>query len=126
MKASIQHKNKIPLTITPLSQPPVIICGESYAGKYLPNLAYYVHNQNKAAGKELVKLKGVAMGNGLMKPKLQLPATVDFALFQGLIDGQQHQHATERAHTCLEYIDQNDTVAAFKECQGLVDEVRCG
>ncbi|VEN53478.1 unnamed protein product [Callosobruchus maculatus] len=47
------------------------ITGESYAGKYVPTLAHTIHKNNPTAA-EKINLKGVAMGNPYIDPKLQV------------------------------------------------------
>ena len=39
------------------------IAGESYAGVYVPTLAYEIFNQNNA-GASTINLKGILVGNG--------------------------------------------------------------
>jgi len=41
---------------------PFWLVGESYAGKYIPNLAQYIDKNND---ENKIKLNGVIMGNGL-------------------------------------------------------------
>jgi len=49
------------------------VTGESYAGKYVPALAYHIHKvQNAIETRTYVPLKGVAIGNGLSDPLHQL------------------------------------------------------
>nr|CAI5860454.1 unnamed protein product [Callosobruchus analis] len=43
------------------------VTGESYAGKYVPALAYTIHKKNCDA-KEKINLKGIAIGNGYTDP----------------------------------------------------------
>ncbi|CAK1552395.1 unnamed protein product [Leptosia nina] len=60
------------------------ITGESYAGKYIPALGMYIHNQNSAS-EQKISLKGMALGNAYCDPINQL----DYGsyLYQiGLID----------------------------------------
>ncbi|MFQ6655163.1 hypothetical protein Gotur_025840, partial [Gossypium turneri] len=40
------------------------ITGESYAGHYVPQLAYTIFLNNKKANQTLINLKGIAVGNG--------------------------------------------------------------
>lgn len=52
---------------TELQNNDLFITGESYGGKYVPALAYTIHTNNPKAHLKL-KLKGIAMGNGLCDP----------------------------------------------------------
>ena len=42
------------------------IAGESYAGKYIPDLAVQIDKQNLANGSKNINLKGILVGNGVM------------------------------------------------------------
>jgi hypothetical protein len=42
----------------------VWITGESYAGVYVPSLAFAIYNYNKGAPAQPVNLKGIMVGNG--------------------------------------------------------------
>lgn len=42
---------------------------QSYAGKYVPAISYYIHKQNPKA-KVKINLRGMAIGDGLCDPEL--------------------------------------------------------
>ena len=64
---------------------PLIISGESYAGKYIPNIAQeVVKRQLSDASGVRIDLAGVAIGNGAIDP-LQDLSHADYAYFHGLI-----------------------------------------
>ena len=42
--------------------------GESYAGKYIPSLGRYIHDQNVNDPNEFINLKGMGIGHGDMDP----------------------------------------------------------
>jgi carboxypeptidase C (cathepsin A) len=52
------------------------ITGESYAGHYVPAIAYYLLN---TATDVKLSLKGLAIGNGLTDPYQQYPAYATFS-----------------------------------------------
>lgn len=83
------------------------ITGESYAGHYIPAIAYYLKN---TATDINLKLAGIAIGNGLTDPFAQYPAYAPFSYENGLISKEW------------------DTVltAGFKACQGLIYESESG
>ncbi|TMW66302.1 hypothetical protein Poli38472_004067 [Pythium oligandrum] len=54
---------------------PLFVTGESYAGHYIPNIANRIMQQK--TNDERINLKGIAIGNGLMNPILQLEHTLD-------------------------------------------------
>jgi len=84
------------------------ITGESYAGHYIPAIAYYL---TQPEGKDInLKMKGIAIGNGLTDPYEQYPAYPVFSYENGLISKEW------------------DTVmtAGMKACQGLIYEAEQG
>jgi len=53
---------------------PFFVTGESYAGHYIPVVAHYIMEQQSKAEKDNVhiNLQGIAMGNGLTNPIIQV------------------------------------------------------
>ena len=41
---------------------------QSYAGKYVPAIAYKIHQENQGTPKVKINLRGVAIGDGLVDP----------------------------------------------------------
>jgi len=77
------------------------ITGESYAGHYIPSIAYYLMNN----GTDLdLNFKGVAIGNGWVDPYVQYPQYAEFAHENKLIGNAEY------------YL----LKGGFKVCQGLV------
>ncbi|KAL8490565.1 hypothetical protein ACS0TY_022544 [Phlomoides rotata] len=69
---------------------PIYISGESYAGKYLPSLGYYILKRNRKSPRESrVNLGGVAIGNGLTDPEIQVGTHAVNAFNLGLINEKQ-------------------------------------
>eukprot|EP01105_Mastigella_eilhardi_P007520 TRINITY_DN18961_c0_g1_i1.p1 TRINITY_DN18961_c0_g1~~TRINITY_DN18961_c0_g1_i1.p1 ORF type:complete len:416 (-),score=134.81 TRINITY_DN18961_c0_g1_i1:80-1327(-) len=63
---------------------PFFIFGESYAGKYIPSIATYIHEKNAAQGFK-INMRGIGIGDGWMYPASQTRSYVDWAMFNGLI-----------------------------------------
>ena len=65
--------------------------GESYAGFYVPSIAYYIHQQNKKIHQQqlqlpIINLWGIALGNGWIDAQVQGFAVVPYAHWHGMID----------------------------------------
>lgn len=69
---------------------PVYITGESYAGKYVPAIGYYILKKNPELDyDERVNLAGLAIGDGLTDPRTQVMTHSDHAYYLGLINEKQ-------------------------------------
>ncbi|KAL2344745.1 hypothetical protein Fmac_006030 [Flemingia macrophylla] len=69
---------------------PIYITGESYAGKYVPAIGYYISKKNANLGvSERVNLAGVAIGDGLTDPETQVATHALNAYYVGLINERQ-------------------------------------
>lgn len=97
------------------------VTGESYAGKYVPALAYHIHKvQNAIDTRVYIPLKGVAIGNGLSDPIHQLKYG-DYLYQLGLIDDNgliQFQEAEKKGATCIE---KRDMECAFDVFDSLIN-----
>lgn len=72
------------------------VSGESYAGKYIPAIAYYIHINNPTSPIK-INLQGIAIGDGLVDPENMMHYG-DYLIQHGLIDqdGLQKFHALEQ------------------------------
>jgi carboxypeptidase C (cathepsin A) len=118
---------------------PVYICGESYAGKYIPHIAHYIHKKNLQLGydpmtgltsrenqeekEDIIYLTGIAIGNGIMWPVLQTRSVPDYAIALGLIDLQEYEKANIAISSCEEFHRQGRHIDAFRICQTVEDEI---
>ncbi|KAL8157559.1 serine carboxypeptidase-like 50 [Apium graveolens] len=69
---------------------PIYITGESYAGKYIPAIGYYILKRNAVLpNPSQVNLVGVAIGNGLIDPITQVATHAMRAYFSGLVNEKQ-------------------------------------
>ncbi|OON82724.1 S10 family serine carboxypeptidase-like protein [Streptomyces tsukubensis] len=78
---------------------PLYVCGESYAGKYVPAIALEIDKQNGTdSGGQQLNLKGIAVGNGWIKPELSLRILIDYAYTTGFL-GISQQESLEKSYT---------------------------
>lgn len=96
-------------------QNPVWVCGESYGGKYVPNVAYEIHLQGE------LDLKGVIIGNGMYKPLLQYPTIPEFAYNQGILDANSYLLAKEKIGECVQMIEIGKNAEAKVFCEAVID-----
>ena len=86
-----------------IKQKDLYLAGESYAGKYLPQLALRIlkfkHNN--------LHLKGIIIGDAWVNPKVQQAANVDFAYYHGLIDEHDRSKVIKLYETCAKEIDKH-------------------
>ncbi|KAI8012994.1 Serine carboxypeptidase-like 20 [Camellia lanceoleosa] len=96
---------------------PFFICGESYAGVYVPTLAYEVMKGIDAGEKPVLNFKGYIVGNGVTDEEFDGNALVPFAYGMGLISqdlfeevtaecqGNYHNPATDNCENKLAKVD---------------------
>ncbi|NIM13994.1 MAG: hypothetical protein GTO45_18265 [Candidatus Aminicenantes bacterium] len=75
---------------------PLYITGESYCGKYIPNMATEIMNRNgklekKEKDPRYINLQGLAIGDGWINPELQTKTQLDYAFQMGFVDTFQEQ-----------------------------------
>ncbi|XP_028836518.1 putative serine carboxypeptidase CPVL [Denticeps clupeoides] len=87
--------------------------GESYAGKYVPAIGYYIHKNNPSA-KLKINFKGVAIGDGLCDPEMMLGGYGDFLYQTGMVDELQKQYVDQQTDLGVRYIQQQKWVEAFE------------
>ncbi|KAL9236759.1 hypothetical protein vseg_011393 [Gypsophila vaccaria] len=95
---------------------PFYIAGESYAGKYVPELAELIHDKNNDTS-SYIDLKGILMGN---------PETSDAEDWRGMVDyAWSHAIISDETHRIIEESCDfsSDKTWSNPECKGGVDEV---
>ncbi|XP_034827924.1 venom serine carboxypeptidase [Maniola hyperantus] len=95
------------------------ITGESYAGKYVPALAYTIYKKNPSA-KIKINLKALAIGNGLSDPEHQL--VYSKYLYQiGLIDWNQAKVFADAESEAIQLIKEQQWDKAFEAFDTLLN-----
>uniref|UniRef100_A0A3Q1HS43 Probable serine carboxypeptidase CPVL n=1 Tax=Acanthochromis polyacanthus TaxID=80966 RepID=A0A3Q1HS43_9TELE len=87
--------------------------GESYAGKYVPAISYYIHKNNPTA-KVKINLKGMAIGDGLCDPEMMIGDYGEFLYQIGLLDELQRQYVDKQTDLSVQLIQQQKWVEAFQ------------
>lgn len=85
---------------------PFWVTGESYAGHYVPNIAWEI-----AVNATEIPIQGVAIGNGMYNMKLQYNTVGAMAFASGVIDEQVYAQEQAREASCLAMIDASPATA---------------
>ncbi|XP_062984822.1 probable serine carboxypeptidase CPVL [Elgaria multicarinata webbii] len=89
------------------------VTGESYAGKYVPAIGYYIHTHNPTS-KIKINFKGVAIGNGLCDPEMMLGGYAEFLYQIGLVDEKQRDYVQNQSDLGVIYIREKKWRQAFE------------
>lgn len=106
-----------------LSQP-LYIAGQSYAGKYIPELAMRIVNE-KLSNKRL-PLKGILIGDGWVNPQVQQSSDADFAYGHGLVDAHGREMVQSLYQACANEIAAHSpsSVLAHQLCGKMQDWIK--
>ncbi|KAM6450181.1 putative serine carboxypeptidase CPVL isoform 1-T2 [Liasis olivaceus] len=99
--------------------------GESYAGKYVPAIGYYIHSNNPTA-KIKINFKGVAIGDGLCDPEVMLGGYAEFLYQIGLVDEKQRVYVQNQTNLGQQYIQQKKWKEAFEVFDTLLNGDKTG
>ncbi|KAM9308706.1 putative serine carboxypeptidase CPVL [Gastrophryne carolinensis] len=94
--------------------------GESYAGKYVPAIGYYIHTRNPTA-KVKINFKGMAIGDGLCDPEGMLGGYADFLFQTGMVDENQKGYVQRQSDLAISYIQQEKWIDAFDAFDSLLN-----
>ncbi|CAN6194271.1 unnamed protein product [Urochloa humidicola] len=109
---------------------PLFLAGESYAGKYIPAAASHILDANDHfPADRMLRLEGIAIGNGMTDPVEQVTVHASQAYFAGLINAEQRQYVEamqkETVRHCKDHAWQsargrrNDILNFLKEATGV-------
>ncbi|XP_063306769.1 probable serine carboxypeptidase CPVL [Pelobates fuscus] len=94
--------------------------GESYAGKYVPAIGYYIHTHNPSA-KVQINFKGIAIGDGLCDPEVMVAGYADFLYQTGMVDENQKAFVQQQTGMAVNYIKQKKWIEAFDTFDALLN-----
>ena len=90
------------------------ISGESYAGKYVPAMAYRIHEENEKGTKPFIPLKGIILGDGLCDPETMVQAYPDMTEQFSLVDWNQKKVVQNYADSIDRDIRAQNWTGAFE------------
>lgn len=90
---------------------PLYLSGESYAGKYLAQLAAQIIKHNEQAKSVPINLQGLIVGDGWVNPLVQQSSVADYAYSHGLIDKNTYKEVQLRYRQCAAAITNRSTRA---------------
>jgi carboxypeptidase C (cathepsin A) len=102
------------------------IFGESYAGKYIPSIAYYILHWNgntTTTGFNPIPLKGVGIGDGISDPIPQYTSYSDYGFAAGLIDEYEREIVEVFERQSVQYINKKDWSDANDAQNSALEEV---
>ncbi|CAL0304361.1 unnamed protein product [Lupinus luteus] len=91
------------------------ICGESYAGHYIPQLANTILEFNKKAGKTIINLKGILIGNAVLDDEADSKGTYDFLASHAIISDKAAYELKQKSCDIATVNRTSECVAAFIE-----------
>ncbi|XP_045683966.1 probable serine carboxypeptidase CPVL isoform X2 [Phyllostomus hastatus] len=89
------------------------ITGQSYAGKYVPAIAYYIHTLNPTLSLP-INLKGIAIGSGFCHPESVLRGYASAMYEMGLLDENQRKYVEEQSQEALEHLKKREWSQALE------------
>ncbi|XP_006896197.1 PREDICTED: probable serine carboxypeptidase CPVL [Elephantulus edwardii] len=94
--------------------------GESYAGKYVPALAHYIHTFNPTADLK-INLKGIAIGDPYSDPESIIGGYATFLYQVGLLDEEQEKYFQSQCDECIKHIKAGNWTEAFEILDRMLD-----
>jgi len=100
----------------------LFLFGESYAGHYIPAIAYKILQENNKGTIPKIPLTGLGIGDGWTDPILQSNYS-PFAYHIGLLDAPQKAKTDIMYGDCVKCIQDGDYVSATPVCEKVLDYV---
>nr|XP_012466186.1 unnamed protein product [Gossypium raimondii] len=99
------------------------LAGSSFAGHYVPNLANALLDDNKQSKQSKFNLKGLVLGNPMLRKKLDDIAKIDFFFSREMINSSLYNEIKKECNA----IDENNYFSSIKttwsaKCKNLVFE----
>jgi vitellogenic carboxypeptidase-like protein len=89
------------------------VTGESYAGKYVPAIAYKIHQENQGTPKVKINLRGVAIGDGLVDPVNMFNGYGDLVFQFGMVDENEKAYIDNHTQKGVDFMKNKDFYNAF-------------
>jgi vitellogenic carboxypeptidase-like protein len=101
------------------------VTGESYAGKYVPAIAYTIYSKKSSSDPaDRINLRGIAIGNGVTDPVHQINFG-DYYYNLGFIDKNALATFNQFQNAALSYIAQGNYVTAMEYAFYLINSQGC-
>lgn len=102
---------------------PLYIAGESYAGKYVPNIATEIMRRNAEGKDDPINMRGLAIGDGWMRPMLQLECQIRYAFELGFLDTKQRERVESLYQECCAAYQSGDMKEAYEKNNEVSDAI---
>eukprot|EP00743_Colponemidia_sp_Colp-15_P002093 GILK01002270.1.p1 GENE.GILK01002270.1~~GILK01002270.1.p1 ORF type:complete len:475 (-),score=74.65 GILK01002270.1:187-1569(-) len=104
---------------------PFYTFGESYAAKYLLNLATFIYQQNRQllqreSVSALINLRGLGIGDGWVDPLAHVLSYPQVAYTNGLIGALEKSLADQLADKCKHIYASHNYAKAFEDCNKVI------
>ncbi|XVE70010.1 hypothetical protein DITRI_Ditri10aG0037500 [Diplodiscus trichospermus] len=95
------------------------IAGESYAGHYVPQLAYYILSKNKNTNQTIINLKGIAIGNAWVDDGICSKGLFDYLWTHALNSDETNEGINK-------YCNFSSEDSVNKKADGDENTIQCG